>query len=161
MLLEPEIPSSGFAVPLMFPLRAAIALIAFGSIRCAVDNDEVKTLPGWDSRLPSKHYSGYLKVERADSSSRMLHYYLQEADTDATKKPLLLWLNGGPGASSLIGAFTELGQLIFNKNSKYLNGIPTLFRNPYSWTTVANVLYLEAPAGVGYSYCGDKDDKPV
>ena len=32
-------------------------------------------------------------------------------------KPLMLWLNGGPGTSALFGAFTELGQLLFNGDS--------------------------------------------
>jgi carboxypeptidase C (cathepsin A) len=89
---------------------------------------------------------------------------LQEADKDPDSKPLILWMNGGPGASSLIGAFTELGQLVFNKHSQNSSATtPTLFRNPYAWTTVANVLYLEAPAGVGYSYCGSPTDptKPL
>ena len=68
-------------------------------------------------------------------------------------------MNGGPGASSLIGAFTEMGQLLFNRdsNSSWTNDAPTLVRNPYSWTSAANMLYLEAPAGVGYSFCTDPE----
>ena len=113
--------------------------------------DEVASLPGWSGALPSRHFSGFLAVA---NGTRQLHYYLQEADSTPQAKPLVLWLNGGPGASSLIGAFTELGQLIFNRDSA-AESPPTLFRNPYAWTTLANVLYLEAPAGVGFSYCVD------
>ena len=146
-------------------MRCAVALLSVVAFAFAEQGqkqlDRVASLPGFDAKsLPSAWYSGYLAV---DSGKRMLHYLLQEADDDAASKPLLLWMNGGPGASSLIGAFTELGQLIFNSRSQQGNAtaaggggsVPRLFRNPHSWTTVANVLYLEAPAGVGFSYCVD------
>ena len=69
-------------------------------------------------------------------------------------------MNGGPGASSLLGAFTEMGQLIFTRDSNQTAGAPPrLFRNPSSWTVSANMLYIEAPAGVGYSYCVDPESK--
>jgi carboxypeptidase C (cathepsin A) len=135
-------PTLTLALPVVTPAAAA---------------DEVKSLPGWSARtLPSRHFSGYIECA---ASSKQLHYYLQEADADPSSKPLVLWLNGGPGASSLIGAFTELGQLILNRDSRSAAGsaTPILFRNPFSWTASANVLYLESPAGVGFSRCVDPE----
>ncbi len=66
-----------------------------------------------------------------------------------------MWLNGGPGSSSLIGLLTENGQIVTNDNSLTdpVDGVPQVFLNPYAWTTTANVLYLESPKGVGFSYC--------
>jgi carboxypeptidase C (cathepsin A) len=64
-----------------------------------------------------------------------------------------LWLNGGPGSSSLIGLLTELGQFQINDDSLNATGVPNLFYNPYSWNKVANVIFLESPKGVGFSYC--------
>lgn len=66
-----------------------------------------------------------------------------------------MWLNGGPGSSSLIGLLTENGQISTNDNSltNEIDGVPQVFLNPYSWTSVANVIYLESPKGVGFSYC--------
>ena len=126
-----------------------------GTLTCTTSRcDEVTSIPGWSGALPSKHYSGLLPVA---NSTRMLHYYLQEADASPLDKPLVLWLNGGPGASSLIGAFTEMGQLIFNRDSA-AESPPKLFRNPFAWTTLANMLFLEMPAGVGFSYCVDPAD---
>lgn len=66
---------------------------------------------------------------------------------------------GGPGAGSEFGLFTELGPYELSDQSlktKEFNetGIPTLFRNKYSWTTVANILMYDSPPPVGFSYCG-------
>ncbi|KAI3746610.1 hypothetical protein L6452_09047 [Arctium lappa] len=53
--------------------------------------------------------------------------------------------HGGPGCSSLgVGAFSENGP--FRPNGQ------GLVRNEYSWNTEANMLYLETPVGVGFSY---------
>ena len=60
---------------------------------------------------------------------------------DAKNAPLLIWSNGGPGAGSEFGLFTELGPYSLSDRSlrtKEFNdtGVPTLFRNPYAWTKV-------------------------
>lgn len=70
---------------------------------------------------------------------------------------MVLWLNGGPGSSSLIGLLTENGQIVTDDRSleEPIDGVPQVFLNPYSWTNYANMLYLESPKGVGFSYCTD------
>eukprot|EP00729_Bicosta_minor_P018162 gene18162-2915_t len=81
--------------------------------------DAVTSLPGWETdngapqKMPSPHYSGYLPVGNS-ADDRNIHYYLQTAETNPDTAPLVLWLNGGPGSSSLFGMFTEVGQLVFN-----------------------------------------------
>jgi hypothetical protein len=55
-------------------------------------------------------------------------------------------LNGGPGCSSLGGFFQEHGPFVLKNEALEV----TL--NPYSWNVVANVLYIEQPAGIGFSY---------
>jgi len=68
--------------------------------------------------------------------------------------PLVLWLNGGPGCSSLGGGFlSELGPFYPTGNR--------LVRNEYSWNKVANMLFLESPAFVGFSYSNSSDDAYV
>ena len=124
------------------------------------EQDEVTALPGWEDdggkplQLPSRHFSGYLPVGPVDAG-RALHYYFMEAEESPATAPLVLWLNGGPGSSSLFGMFTEVGQLVFSRDSLATNKTeaPRLFRNPEAWTTVANMLFLESPVGVGWSYC--------
>ena len=87
---------------------------------------------------------------------RQLHYWLQLSERDPSKDPVILWLNGGPGASSIMyGALTEMGQLVHTSRSLRDNTTeaPLLAYNPHSWSRVASVIYLESPAGVGFSYC--------
>ena len=109
-----------------------------------VNYDEFTNYPYKASTL----YSGYLNI----SATKQLHYVLVESQTDKVNDPLVLWLNGGPGCSSLIGFINENGPAVtIDDNSK------TLKINPFSWNKNANVLYLEAPAGVGFSTQSDKD----
>ncbi|EEC19639.1 serine carboxypeptidase, putative [Ixodes scapularis] len=105
-------------------------------------NDEVWQLPGLAKQTSFRHYSGYLRV----GGSRLLHYWYVESERSPETDPVVLWMNGGPGCSSLLGLMTELGP--FHMASDGLN----LTMNPYSWNKVANVIFLEAPAGVGFSY---------
>ena len=123
----------------------------------AAEADRVHRVPGWSGPLPSRHYSGYVPV--GGTGTRLLHYYLQEAEDQADEKPLVLWLQGGPTASSLLGAFVEIGQLVFTQDSyRAGNTVPRLFRNPYSFTRHANMLFLEAPVATGFSRCVDVSD---
>lgn len=119
----------------------------------AVPADKVDSLPGFDGNLPSAHYSGYLPTGVATKSAGQLHYWLIESENNPSKDPIVLWLNGGPGSSSLIGLLQENGQVTVNDDSLNGTGTPKVFYNPYSWSSVANMLYLESPKGVGFSYC--------
>lgn len=67
----------------------------------------------------------------------------------------MFWLNGGPGCSSLDGAFYEHGPFYFKEET-----IPyTPIVNPYAWNNAAHMIYLETPAGVGFSM--KKDTIPM
>ncbi|KAJ9552438.1 hypothetical protein OSB04_016483 [Centaurea solstitialis] len=113
-------------------------------------HDKITTLPGQPEGVDFDQYSGYVTVNQ--SAGRALFYYFVESPTDSSTKPLVLWLNGGPGCSSMIGAMTELGPFRINSDGK------TLFRNNYSWNNLANILFLESPAGVGFSYSNTTSD---
>ncbi|GAB2223615.1 hypothetical protein Droror1_Dr00017756 [Drosera rotundifolia] len=96
-------------------------------------------------------YSGYVTVNKA--AGRVLFYWLTESPSDLRSRPLVLWLNGGPGCSSIAyGAVEELGPLHILPDGK------TLYLNPYSWNKLANVLFLESPVGVGFSYSNTSSD---
>ncbi|KAL5724472.1 Serine carboxypeptidase-like 45 [Ranunculus cassubicifolius] len=107
------------------------------------ESDKIIELPG-QPKVSFHQYSGYVAVDD-DKKQRALFYYFVEAEIDPVSKPLVIWFNGGPGCSSLgVGAFSENGP--FRPNGK------VLVRNEHSWNKEANMLYLEAPVGVGFSY---------
>ncbi|PSK48664.1 Carboxypeptidase Y A [Elsinoe australis] len=89
-----------------------------------------------------KQYSGYLDDEEED---KHLFYWFFESRNDPKNDPVVLWLNGGPGCSSLTGLFMELGPSSIDKNGK-------LVHNPYSWNANASVIFLDQPVNVGFSY---------
>ncbi|KAI5342036.1 hypothetical protein L3X38_009911 [Prunus dulcis] len=96
-------------------------------------------------------YGGYVTVDK--EAGRAFFYYFAEAEKAKDSLPLLLWLNGGPGCSSLAyGAMLELGPFRIHSDGK------TLYQNRFSWNYAANVLFLESPAGVGFSYSNKTSD---
>lgn len=89
-------------------------------------------------------YSGYLDNEEDD---KHLFYWFFESRNDPKNDPVILWLNGGPGCSSLTGLFMELGPSSVGEDGK-------LIYNPSSWNANASVIFLDQPVNVGYSYSG-------
>jgi serine carboxypeptidase-like clade 2 len=98
-----------------------------------------------------KQYAGYVDVDLKTGKS--FFYYFVAAEKDPHLKPLTLWLNGGPGCSSIGGgAFTELGPFFPRGDGRGLR------RNTKSWNKVSNLLFVESPAGVGWSYSNTTSD---
>ncbi|XP_069807605.1 lysosomal protective protein-like [Dendropsophus ebraccatus] len=118
-------------------------------VDAAPSSDEITYLPGLKKQPAFRQFSGYLNVP----GGKHLHYWFVEAQKNPSSSPLVLWLNGGPGCSSLDGLLTEHGPFLIQPDGA------TLEYNDYSWNKIANVLYLEAPAGVGFSYADDKNYK--
>ena len=89
---------------------SAMLLLASQLLPCAlaaIAADEIKDLPGWDGALPSRHWSGYLSVPGVGSGTKYYHYWFVESEGASPESdPVALWLNGGPGSSSLIGFLT-------------------------------------------------------
>jgi hypothetical protein len=133
-----------------FPDMVITFLLSLPTIcKAAVAADAVDALPGWTDALPSKQYSGYLTVD----GTKHLHYWFVESEGNPSSDPVVLWLNGGPGCSSLDGYLYENGPFHVNDTDT-----TKLYYNEYNWAKKANMLYLEAPAGVGFSYSDDWKD---
>uniref|UniRef100_A0A3B4CM12 Lysosomal protective protein n=1 Tax=Pygocentrus nattereri TaxID=42514 RepID=A0A3B4CM12_PYGNA len=103
--------------------------------------DLVTSLPGLSETPNFQHYSGYLQA----AQGKYLHYWFVESQNNPSTDPVVLWLNGGPGCSSMEGLLAENGPF-------HLHDDGTVYLNPYSWNLLANVLYVESPPGVGFSY---------
>ncbi|OMO52631.1 Peptidase S10, serine carboxypeptidase [Corchorus capsularis] len=113
----------------------------------AVPFSTITSLPGFPNSLPKfKLETGYIGVGDAE-----LFYYFIESESNPAEDPLLLWLTGGPGCTSLAGLVFEIGPVRLNM-VEYNGSLPTFEPNPYSWTKVANIIFLDAPVGTGFSY---------
>mmetsp|Transcript_28426 Transcript_28426/g.51367 ORF Transcript_28426/g.51367 Transcript_28426/m.51367 type:complete len:238 (-) Transcript_28426:1625-2338(-) len=99
----------------------------------------------------TKHYF-YWFFERRSKSLLPENEQSTKQNQNDKNIPFVIWLNGGPGCSSLFGLLQENGPCLVNKD-----GHSTTL-NPYSWTEVAHVLYLDQPAFTGYSYGEGNDD---
>lgn len=135
-----------------FALFALVGLAAVAGTYAAIAADEVTELPGWNGAFPSKQYSGFLQPYEA--SGKRMHYWFVESEKDPSTDPILLWLNGGPGCSSLDGYLYEQGPFHLNDTGDQV----TLFYNEYTWAKEVNIVFLESPAGVGFSYSSNPAD---
>ncbi|KAK2404148.1 serine carboxypeptidase [Trifolium repens] len=115
--------------------------------------DKIGWLPGQPKNVGFEQYSGYVTVN--EKRGRALFYWLIEAPLNRgpDSRPLVLWLNGGPGCSSIAyGASEEIGPFRIRPDGK------SLYLNPYAWNNLANLLFLDSPVGVGFSYCNKSED---
>ena len=80
-----------------------------------------------------------------------LFYRFFESRTAPATAPLVLWLNGGPGCSSITGLLFELGPCSIYKEGSQVNTI----HNPNSWNNHFNIIFLDQPVNVGFSYADD------
>ncbi|XP_057824274.1 serine carboxypeptidase-like 42 [Cryptomeria japonica] len=127
-----------------------ILLFTAAKIKAGPAEDLIDRLPG-QPEVNFKQYGGYVTVDK--KAGRALYYYFVEAENDTQSTPLTLWLNGGPGCSSLGGgAFTELGPFYPLGDGRGLR------RNSQSWNKVSNLLFVESPVGVGWSYSNTTSD---
>ncbi|KAJ7275093.1 Alpha/Beta hydrolase protein [Mycena rebaudengoi] len=112
------------------------------SLGLIIENDKARIVVPRLCDPAVKQYSGYFNIAK----DKHLFFWFFESRSSPSTDPLVLWLNGGPGDSSNVGLLLELGPCsIASKGT-------TTKRNPHSWTNRANVIFLDQPVDVGFSY---------
>lgn len=81
-----------------------------------------------------------------DVGSKHIFFWYFESQNNPSEDPLVLWLTGGPGGSGMIGMMQELGPCVINEHG---NGT---VHNKYGWSKDMNIIFVDQPAGVGFSY---------
>uniref|UniRef100_I1ND90 Carboxypeptidase n=1 Tax=Glycine max TaxID=3847 RepID=I1ND90_SOYBN len=103
--------------------------------------------------FPTKH--GYLPISPTSTSSIFYAFYeAQNSTLLFSKTPLLIWLQGGPGCSSMIGNLYELGQWRVTKSL-------TLQPNPGAWNRIFGLLFLDNPIRTGLSVASTRQEIPT
>ena len=123
-----------------------LLFIAYIGYLCS--GEKISNLPG-QPQVSFDQYSGYIVLN--NKTNKSLFYWFQESQNNPSTDPIALWTNGGPGCSGLAGALIEQGAFRIAKNI-------SLTINPFAWNNVANMLFIEQPIGVGFSYSNDDRD---
>lgn len=114
---------------------------------CPGSDDRINELKGFQTESLPCMYSGFIQVNETLNSHLFYWFFRDEALSETA--PLVLWLNGGPGASSQLGSLLENGPLRLIKTEEGVRGDVL---KGQAWTAEANMLYLDQPVGVGYSF---------
>ncbi|KAH9913989.1 alpha/beta-hydrolase [Epithele typhae] len=121
-------------------------------------------LPGVNWTLP-RSFAGNIGVNRAAHPNNTLFFWgfesengsLTAAADERSSEPWGIWLNGGPGSSSMLGLVYENGPIHVDADSKP-------WENTYSWDKVADYFWIDQPVGVGWAtsepdgYVHDEDE---
>ncbi len=138
-----------FALVALALSAALSAYIASASPAVVADADRVTALPTLGA-LAQPQFAGYASVSAGEcpdiqcSHQPGLFYWLVGQARDYQSRPTLYWTNGGPGASSMYGFFSENGPYKLDPSGG-------IVANPDSWSKAANYLVFDHPLGVGLS----------
>ncbi|GAM20248.1 hypothetical protein SAMD00019534_034230, partial [Acytostelium subglobosum LB1] len=119
-------------------------------VRSTPQQFQVNSLPGLDPSVNITHYAGYLNVDQ-ENNGNLFFWFIQANVSNPMDYPVLIWINGGPGCSSMDGLFIENGPFRVVSNNQSSSGYNVNI-NPSSWHNTANMLYIDEPVGTGFSY---------
>jgi carboxypeptidase C (cathepsin A) len=131
--------------------RCVALIVVLGVLGSLGDEGPYKfnSLPGMSQPSSFAQYTGYIVVNQTYGTQ--LWYWFFESQGDPSTDPLVLWMTGGPGCSSELAIFYENGPFQLMDNG---TGGIAVTPNPYSWNINSNIIYIDQPAGTGFSEVG-------
>eukprot|EP00931_Biecheleriopsis_adriatica_P010372 TRINITY_DN111449_c0_g1_i1.p1 TRINITY_DN111449_c0_g1~~TRINITY_DN111449_c0_g1_i1.p1 ORF type:complete len:522 (+),score=57.39 TRINITY_DN111449_c0_g1_i1:65-1630(+) len=134
-------------------LRAMLLLLSV----VAVASKEIGIVQHQICPQDSKQYSGYLP---AGGGAEYFFWMAESRSENIFADPLTFWFNGGPGCASSVGLLSENGpcEVVGAKASGSDAGGWTLRKRSSSWTEVSNMVWVDQPSSVGYSYGSGQAD---
>ena len=141
---------------LQHPLEAEAGLLAedgFHTYRSSHSSSHSLRIQQQNSTLCATdvtQYTGWLDV----GSKHLFFWYFDAQAPQESSTPLTLWLTGGPGGSSMLGMLQELGPCLINSHG---NGT---VHNPFGWNKDTALIFVDQPAGVGFSYVDEGEPVP-
>jgi len=131
-----------------------LGLLLSGDIECKKDRQSIQNEAGFITIEPILfyfHYGSYTHRLRLQSSEARIWYSFHAADQDGWKKPLFVFFNGGPGSSTHSGLLSMYTSRYTLDNQIDSGGGDFFIPNPFSWTQIGNLLYIDARQ-TGFSY---------
>ncbi|XP_021718601.1 serine carboxypeptidase-like 17 [Chenopodium quinoa] len=125
-----------------------LTLWLLNSHATVVHSQNVEYLPGFDGPLPFSLETGYIGMDKGEVQ---LFYYFFESENNPKQDPVILWLTGGPLCSAMSAILYEIGPIQLEEVDN-IETIPKLFLRQYAWTKTASILFVDFPAGAGFSY---------
>ncbi|KAF3011009.1 hypothetical protein E8E13_010830 [Curvularia kusanoi] len=138
-IVERSVPNQGFSHPEI--QKRASRFLTEKTKAFAVNGSGIPEVP-FDI---GESYAGLLPISDSPDETRKLFFWFFPSTAEQTPEEITIWLNGGPGCSSLSGLLTENGPFTWEA------GTLAPVQNPYTWVNLTNMLWVEQPVGVGYS----------
>lgn len=138
-----------------------VVALAFWCVAAAADTTALltqsgklrETVGGWKACDPDvEQWSGYFDVPKTATAAVKHYFYWAFGPRDKNvSAPVILWMTGGPGCSSSLALLAENGPCHMNETTG------ELYRNEFGWNAHAYLIYIDQPAGVGFSYTDNMD----
>uniref|UniRef100_A0A2A4JP90 Carboxypeptidase n=1 Tax=Heliothis virescens TaxID=7102 RepID=A0A2A4JP90_HELVI len=111
------------------------------------ETEKAKALSAVDPSLFAgvNSHAAYITVNRT-ANWHLFFWHFPAEGLPLEETPLVIWLQGGPGGSSMFGMFEEIGPL------QVVNNGETVERMPITWGSNYSLLFIDNPVGAGFSF---------